>query len=132
MRKNELYAVKMYANQPRFEIVEKQEGDSILNFCYREIECDLITIPPSEMLKAPYILIADDEGLLRDKPYLNIVGSYFYGAHKHGNPLVGHVLVMKEDAEDIRWLTFEEAEEIMELIADKLVPAISAAIEKAR
>lgn len=129
---NELYAVKMYANQPRFEIVEKQASDNVLSFCYREIECELIDVPPSELLKEPYIMIADDEGLLKDKPYINIVGSYFYGAHKHGQPLVGNVLIMKMGEDDIRWLTFEEAEEIMGIISEELVPAINKAIEKAR
>lgn len=129
---SELYAVKLFANQPRFEIVKKREGDSVLNFCYREIECDLIDIPPSELLKAPYILIADDEGLLKDKPYLNLVGSYYYGAHKHGQPLVGHVLIMKEAGADIRWLTEEEAKEVLGEIADHLVPIISEVLKNAR
>jgi hypothetical protein len=46
-------------------------------------------------LKHPFCMIVDEEGLLKKKP-LNTVGSYLYGSHEHGHPIVGDVVIAKE------------------------------------
>lgn len=46
-------------------------------------------------LKPPYIMIVDEEGLLKDLP-LNPVGCAFYETHKHGQPIVGKIYIAKQ------------------------------------
>lgn len=129
---NETYAVKLHCGKPTIELVEKKDSDDVLSFCYREIGCDMIEIPPTRHLKAPYIMIADEEGLLKHKPILNILGSYFYGMQDHGNPIVGHALIMKEKGAHIAWLTKAEYEDVMQELAELFVPALDAALKNAR
>ena len=37
----------------------------------------------------------DEEGWFKDKPAINFIASYLYGAHEHHEPIVGNVLIMK-------------------------------------
>ncbi len=46
-------------------------------------------------LRHPYCMIINEEGRLLDLP-LNPVGSYFYGTDRHGEPIVGNIVVMKD------------------------------------
>lgn len=126
------YAVKINGGKPDINIVEKQEGEDMLRFCYKQIECDLIDIAPIKGLSEQYIMVCDDEGLLKDQPCLNIVGSYLYGTQNHGNPIVGNVLIMKEGNADIQWLTKDEANEVMFQVASVFVPALEAIMKNAR
>lgn len=47
-------------------------------------------------LKRPYVLLCAESGLLKEMP-LNLVASYLYGMQHHGNPIVGDVIIMRED-----------------------------------
>ena len=64
-------------------------------------------------LRRPYVMIVNEEGLLRDLP-INNTGSLFYGG-----PIVGNVLILKEglneDGEpDLLSLDDGEAHELMD------------------
>lgn len=41
------------------------------------------------------VMIVDEEGLLKDNE-LNPVGSWFYETDKHGEPIVGNIMILKE------------------------------------
>lgn len=47
-------------------------------------------------LKQPYVMLCAESGLLKEMP-LNLVASYLYGMQHHGNPIVGDVIIMRED-----------------------------------
>lgn len=47
-------------------------------------------------LKRPFVMVVDEEGLLRDRD-LNFVGSILYETHKHGSPIVGDIVLMREE-----------------------------------
>jgi hypothetical protein len=47
-------------------------------------------------LKHPFVMIVDEEGLLKDKP-LNLCGSVLYETRKHDSPIVGDIVIMRED-----------------------------------
>lgn len=47
-------------------------------------------------LKRPYVMICAESGLLKEMP-LNLIASYLYGMQHHGNPIVGDVIIMRED-----------------------------------
>lgn len=50
-------------------------------------------------LAAPYCMIVDEEGLLKGYG-LNLVGSYLYETDKHGQPIVGTIVLMKDGYRD--------------------------------
>ena len=66
-----------------------------------------------------FVMIVDEEGLLKEKP-LNMVGSWFYETDKHGSPIVGDVLIMKEEFGDegpeCVGMTEEEVDKIFKII----------------
>lgn len=47
------------------------------------------------LLMPPYIMLVNEEGLLHNLP-LNVCGSVLYGAHKHGQRIVGNIVILKE------------------------------------
>lgn len=55
-------------------------------------------------LKAPYCMIVNEEGLLQGLP-VNLFGCFLYGSHVHGNPIVGDILILKDDVNE-----FDEAD----------------------
>ena len=61
------------------------------------IGSNLIDIVHAAHLPDPYCLVVDDEGLLTEKPVVNVVASYLYGTADHGQPLCGDVLIMKDE-----------------------------------
>lgn len=64
-------------------------------------------------LERPYCMMANEEGLLLNLP-LNRLASILYGALRHGQPIVGDVIFLKEgchDGEpDLVGMTAEEAQ----------------------
>lgn len=46
-------------------------------------------------LKAPYCMVINEEGLLRGLP-VNPIGSVWYQSWKHGYPIVGNLVVLKD------------------------------------
>ena len=76
-------------------------------------------------LRHPYCMIVNEEGRLLDLP-LNYVGSYFYGADQHGEPIVGNIVIMKDGYRggepDIVGLNDIEAEQIKDVIIDLIEP----------
>jgi len=62
-------------------------------------------------LKSPYVMIVDDEGLIKKLPE-NTVGSILYGTQSHGSPIVGTIVIMKEgwtdEGKDLLGLSDEE------------------------
>lgn len=41
-------------------------------------------------------MLVDEEGLLKDEPIINPIGSYLYEVDKHGCPIVGNILFIGE------------------------------------
>lgn len=46
-------------------------------------------------LERPYCMMVNEEGLLRNLP-LNWIGSELYGTPKHGQPIVGNAIFLKD------------------------------------
>ena len=47
-------------------------------------------------LKEPYLFLCDEEGLLKDRPVINFLGSWMYGTQEHGEPIVGDIMIVKQ------------------------------------
>lgn len=67
----------------------------------------------------PFTMIVNEEGLLMQLP-TNPIGSVLYETDKHGSPIVGDVVILKDiltdEGPDIGGLTDAEVFEVMNLI----------------
>lgn len=63
------------------------------------IGCEWIEIVHPKRLPNGFVMIVDEEGLLKPN-VLNHVGSWFYESDKHGDPIVGNILILKEEFGD--------------------------------
>ena len=46
-------------------------------------------------LGRPYCMVVNEEGLLRNLP-MNVLGSFLYGTDKHGSPIAGDIVLLRE------------------------------------
>ncbi len=70
-------------------------------------------------LEPPFVMIVNDEGLLRNlKP--NPIGCVLYGTAVHGHPIVGNIVIVKEgwvsDELDILSLDQDETNTVLAII----------------
>lgn len=54
-----------------------------------------IEVVHPKLLPAPYCMIVNEEGLLLGLP-VNLLGSILYESFRHGNPIVGDIVILKE------------------------------------
>lgn len=66
-------------------------------------------------LKGKFVMIVDEEGLLKDNPVPNLVGSYWYGATIAGNLMVLKE-VMGDEGPELSGLTDKECEEVFDFL----------------
>lgn len=71
------------------------EGCSLLDFCYNAIQCECIEVVHPKRLPYPYLLVIDESGLLKGLS-VNPLASVLYETDKHGYPILGTALLMKE------------------------------------
>jgi hypothetical protein len=70
-------------------------------------------------LPAPYVMLIDDEGLLKERP-INQAGSFLYETDKHGSPIVGDIIICREgwtnDGMDLMGLEQGDMKKLFELL----------------
>jgi len=107
------YAVKIVPDQGA-SVIEAPDGLP-LNWFYRQIDCSTIETVRPDGLPDGLLMVIDEMGKIKDRP-INIVPSVWYGYFRHGDPIVGPVLVVREEltAEglDLAGLNKELADEI--------------------
>lgn len=59
------------------------------------------------LLPEPLCMFVDEEGLRKDLP-INVVGCFLYETLAHGHPIVGTIVILKDDGPNIVSLTDEE------------------------
>lgn len=133
--REERFAVRLNTDQS-VDLVEMKPTQGLLDFCYDAIGCRYVEHVNARHLLTPYTLMIDEEGRLKDKPMVNFIASYLYGAHEHHEPIVGNVLVMKigmtEEGPDILLLSEEEAQKVfttMRMVASVAYKKVSDALE---
>lgn len=96
----------------------KEFGYPLHRSCERTLGGWIETVRPRG-LERPYMMLVNEEGLLHDLPP-NLVGSYFYQTHIHGQPIVGNIILMKggyRDGErDIVGLEEDEAQKLLDMV----------------
>lgn len=116
------YSVKLDL-KGRAEKISNDSGLSVGDFFRREVGCELFECVRAQRLCGGYFLMVDEEGLLREKPFINPWASWLYGYQDHGNPIVGDALVMKtvytSDGPDIGFLDEAEADDIISKLNER-------------
>lgn len=71
-------------------------------------------------LERPYCMMVNEEGLLRNLP-LNRLGSELYGTPKHGQPIVGNAIFLKDGYHGGEPDTIGMTEDEAQRLGDKFV-----------
>lgn len=107
-------AIKLY-DSGLVETIDVPE-DKSLSWYYNHIGCDMIEIVHAVGLETPYLMVVDEEALLKDHPVINCIASLLYDMPKHGCAICGTVLIMQdgmtEEGPDIIGIPDDKAEEI--------------------
>ena len=110
------------------DIIDVPQQRSLLDWFYLQIGTNIIENVYPRGLEEPYMMVMDEEALLRDHPTINFLGSYLYETQKHGHPICGTVLVMQRvmtwDGPDIGGIPEEKALPLAVSIGQKLPVAI--------
>ena len=87
--------------------------------------------PAEPLAKKGYLMLIDEEGKLKKGPVsINCLANDLYGADRHGDAIVGNVMVVRAENERLTLLTKEEATALaagLEAKRDLAVEKISAA-----
>lgn len=121
--------------EQRVEVRQIAEGVDKLAALYEMIDTDIVERVRPMYLPEPYVMMIDENGLLRDNPVMNPVGSLLYGAYEHGNPIVGNIVFIRQDygpeGPDLFWMTEDEAQKFASGILDSaMTEAARAALKK--
>lgn len=60
-----------------------------------KIGCEWVEIVRPKRLPKGFIMLCDEEGLLK-RNFVNVPASWLYETDKHGEPIVGSVMILKE------------------------------------
>lgn len=97
---NEMSTVEY--DSPHYDVIKKAVGG-----WYEHVH-------PAD-LERPYCMMVNEEGRLLNLP-LNLIGSVLYGSFKHGQPIVGNVIFLKEGYHggepDVVGMTADEAQRL--------------------
>lgn len=90
------------------EVMDFPEKDK-LEWYYEMVDCRCIDIVNAyglediakeyklESLLGKFCIVVDDEGLLKEKPEINVIASLIYGCDQHGQAIVGNALIAKNE-----------------------------------
>lgn len=88
----------------------------------KQIGADLVQAVYPNGLKDPYMFLCDEEGLLKEKPMINFLGSWMYETQDHGQPIVGDIIIVKQvmtdEGPDFDGMPESEADVLAEWLLD--------------
>ena len=115
--------IKTLECDPQEELFEIARGTSFR--CYK------LLVEAEPLTKDGYLMLIDEEGKLKKGPVsINCLASDLYGADRHGDAIVGNVMIVRAEDERLTLLTKDEANALaagMEAMRDQAVEKISAA-----
>lgn len=125
------YAVLLTETQD-VKVIACNPDKDIFDIGREAIGCDWIELVEAESLaKDGLLMLIDEEGKLKKGPVsINCLASDLYGADRHGDAIVGNVMIVRAEDERLTLLTKDEANALavgMEAMRDQAVEKISAA-----
>ena len=105
-----------------FNFIMGCPDDDILDWARKLIDCDWVEIVRPKRLAKGLVLLVDEEGLLKERPSVNVFASTMYETEIHGSPIVGNVIVLAEvmgdEGPELAGIDAEVAKEIADAIRD--------------
>ena len=107
---NAIYGVMLTAGQS-VGIVEAEPDEKVFDCARRAIDCEWIeVVEPAGLQGQDYVLLIDEESKLKgDVHFVNCIASSLYDSPEHGDLIIGNAMIVKQDGEDLRLLTEDEA-----------------------
>lgn len=91
MKKAIVFSKGIHSNARVVEV----PADITCSWIAKEIGCEWVEIVRAKRLPEGLVMVVDEEGLLKPND-INVVGSYLYETDKHGDPIMGNVMILKE------------------------------------
>ena len=122
----------MLTDTQEIKTLECDPQEELFEIARGSIGCEWIELVEAEPLaKKGYLMLIDEEGKLKKGPVsINCLANDLYGADRHGDAIVGNVMVVRAENERLTLLTKEEATALaagLEAKRDLAVEKISAA-----
>ena len=122
----------MLTDTQGIKILECDPQEELFEIARGTIGCEWIELVDAEPLAQDgYLMLIDEEGKLKKGPVsINCLASDLYGADRHGDAIVGNVMIVRAEDERLTLLTKDEADVLatgMEAKRDQAVEKISAA-----
>ena len=107
---NAIYGVVLTTGQS-VGIVEVEPDEKVFDCARRAIDCEWIeVVEPAGLQGQDYVLLIDEESKLKgDVHFVNCIASSLYESPEHGDFIIGNAMIVKQDGEDLRLLTEDEA-----------------------
>lgn len=67
-----------------------------LGWYAEQIGAEYVEVVHARGLKRPYLFLCDENGKLKEKPVINFLGSWLYETQKHGEPIVGDIVILRD------------------------------------
>lgn len=95
-------------------ILECDPQKEMFDIAREAIGCEWIElIEPEPLARDGLVMMIDEEGKLRNgTAFINCVASHLYGSERHGDPIVGHAVIVKSAEESLELLTAAEAKQV--------------------
>ena len=110
IRENAIYGVMLTSGQA-VGIVEVEPDEKLFDCARRAIDCEWIeVVEPAGLQERDYVLLIDEESKLKgDVHFVNCIASSLYESPQHGDLIIGNAMIVKQDGDDLRLLTEDEA-----------------------
>lgn len=110
IKENAIYGVMLTSGQS-VGIVEIEPDEKLFDCARRVINCDWIeVVEPAGLRGQDIVLLIDEESKLKgDVHFVNCIASTLYESPEHGDMIIGNAMLVKQDGEDLRLLTEDEA-----------------------
>ena len=101
----------MLTDTQEIKTLECDPQEELFEIARGTIGCEWIELVEAEPLaKKGYLMLIDEEGKLKKGPVsINCLANDLYGADRHGDAIVGNVMVVRAENERLTLLTKEEA-----------------------
>ena len=121
----------MLTDTQEIKTLECDPQEELFEIARGTIGCEWIELVEAEPLaKDGYLMLIDEEGKLKKGPVsINCLASDLYGADRHGDAIVGNVMIVRAEDERLTLLTKDEANALKISAAFGLKPIVKPELE---
>ena len=109
--------------RPMMGVIPPLHPRGLMDEMRKVIDADTLELVRPQKLDREYVMLVDERGRLKEKNYVNVVASWLYGAEQHGEPIVGHAVILKAIPQNFTYMTYDEAKTVWRDLMDKVPTA---------